>query len=119
MIKNSLIESIVKEVILEYGGVSNDIMQISMTIFNLIYEHHREHRGQTLQIGGEKIYGKTFDLDISNIQALSFLNRITVSLYYYNPQHETFDDVMDFISSNGYLKNNFTPSNRVIRFSFV
>ena len=47
MIKNSLIESIVNEVILEYGGVSNDIMQISMTIFNLIYEHHREHRGQT------------------------------------------------------------------------
>jgi len=119
MIKNNLIESIVKEVILEYGGVSNDIMQISMTIFNLIYEHHREYRGQTFQIGDKKIYGKTFNLDISGIQALSFLNGITVSLYYYNPQNETFDDVKDFISSNGYLKNYFTPSNRVITFSFV
>ena len=67
MIKNNLIESIVKEVILEYGGVSNDIMQISMTIFNLIYEHHREYRGQMFQIGGKKIYGKTFNLDINNI----------------------------------------------------
>ena len=66
MIKNSLIESIVKEVILEYGGVSNDIMQMSMTIFNLIYEHHREYRGQTFQIGDKKIYGKTFNLDINN-----------------------------------------------------
>jgi len=119
MIKNNLIESIVKEVILEYGGVSNDIMKISMTIFNLIYEHHREYRGQTFQIGDKKIYSKTFNLDINNIQTLSFLNGITVNLYYYNPQNETFDDVMDFISSNGYLKNNFAPSNRVITFSFV
>jgi hypothetical protein len=99
--------------------VSNDIMQISMTIFNLIYEHHREYRGQTFQIGDKKIYGKTFNLDINNIQTLSFLNGITVSLYYYNPQNETFDDVMDFISSNGYLENNFSPRNRVITFSFV
>lgn len=119
MIKDNLIESIVKEVILEYGGVSNDIMQISMAIFNLIYEHHREYRGQTFQIGDRKIYGKTFNLDIDNIQELSFLNGIIVNLYYYDPRNETYDEVKEFILENGYLKNNFSPSKRVITFSFV
>lgn len=120
---NNIIESVVKKVILEYGGVSDEIINISNIIFNKIYREHRNHSRRTYftqdDFNGHKLYGKKFYLDINDSEEImNVVQEVAVQLYYYDTINEDYASLFEFLNSHRMISNYFSPSDRMIRLTF-
>jgi len=118
-----IIESVVKGVILEYGGVSNDILDISNVIFDKIYKEHRDYprKPQTYimpPFNGHPLMRKRFYLCIDSLDLAKIVNEICVDLYFYDSNDESYDTLYNFLNENGFVSNNFSPRKKEIRFTF-
>lgn len=119
----NLIESIVKQVILEYGGVSNEIIDLSYYIFNEILRQHREYgRGVVphLEYNGGWVYYKQFNLNFSqNKELCNIVNEINVTLFFYDSTKISYEEFDSFLKENHLIKLSFNPELKRIRLSFA
>ena len=122
---DKLIESVVKKVILEYGGVSNEIMNISYDIFNAIMEQHRQYRrvpidDNALQFNGHTLYCKEFDLEFNVSNPIWKVCRgVSVRLFFYEPNTENYDMLENFMNKNKLYHMAFNDKTKVIKLSIA
>ena len=121
---DKLIESVVKQVINEYGGVSDVIMDMSSIIFNEICNQHRmysrEVNRQLPPFEEHYVCEKIFQLDLSNMgQYKNIVDYVSVRLLFYDPQDESFKQLKDYMAENGLLKLCFQPRLKRIVLSFA
>lgn len=123
----SLVESIVRQVILEYGGVSDETVNMSRLIFNMIRKQHLNYDfvklDDNMSYNGHSLYGKGFLLDFSHSSELmSIANSIDVVLYfYYNERvfNEDYFGLTEFLRDKGLQEMSFSPKDRRITLTFA
>lgn len=121
-VDNRLIETVVKDIILEYGGISDDIAAKAHLIFNEICEQHREHQREASSIlyNNHTLYKKEFNLYIDdNQELLSIANSIYVTLYFYDPRFENYNEIHSFLNDNHLIKLFYSPHLKLIFLTFV
>ena len=119
---DKLIEQVVREVINEYGGVSDTIMEMSTYIFNEICRQQSNCRAMLLpnegQFDGEQIYFKRFWLEYGG-ELIDIANEIVVDLYLYDPNTVSYGDFCEYIRGIGKMALSFSPKFKRIRLTFA
>lgn len=113
MERNRLIENIVRQVILEYSGVSDEIMDISQEILSLIFQEEKNHDWKMSQVTGD--YYKRFSLPIEGTEISKIVNEVLIKLFYYNPKQMNFEMAKEVYAETGDLKLAFSPARNGIK----
>lgn len=113
MVRNSLIENVVRKVILEYSGVSDEIMDISQEILSLIFQEEKNHDWKMSQVTGD--YYKRFSLPIEGTEISKIVNEVLIRLFYYNPKQMNFEMAKEVYTETGDLKLAFSPMRNGIK----
>ena len=111
MNNNLLIENTVRRVLLEYLGVSDEILEMSEEIFNMIMQQHNNTPWR------EGMAGKSqrFDLDLSGSKASSLISRVAVRLYPYDSEHNTFKESVDKLKELDLLSVAYSPAQNMVK----
>lgn len=122
MVKDKLIENVVKQIIKEYGGVSDTISEISSNIFYAILNQHRmyfRHVAPLPRYNGKPILCKTFNLDCSFSKTLEKMcHKLTVNLFFYDPDEVSYEDFEQFLLTHKAIKLWFSSSSKTITLTF-
>ena len=113
MIPNNLIENVVRKVILEYSGVSDEIMDISQEILSLIFKTEKYCDWKMSSITGD--YYKRFSLPIKGTKTSSIVNDVLIKLFYYNPKNMDFNMAKEVYTETGDMNLSFSPSREAIK----
>lgn len=109
MVKNSLIESVVRQVILEYSGVSDEVMNISQKLISLLFDEEMNHEWKMSEETGD--YVKEFLIPIHCKAA----NYLSVRLFYYNHKQMDFKMAKEVYSELGVLLFAYNPKFKAIK----
>lgn len=123
-INEQLIEPIIKGVILEYGGISDEIMKMSELIFNKIQEQHRDYQRQMARnlpsYNNHPLYIKRFNLYYEDSSELmNIASEIIVNLYFYDSNSEDYSDFTNFLNEEGLIKLHYSVSRKMICLTFA
>ena len=113
MVRNSLIENVVRKVILEYSGVSDEIMDISKKIMSLIFSEEKKYEWKMSTITGD--YYKKFYLPIKGTNIFNVVNEVSIKLFYYNPKNMNFEMAKEVYTETGDINLAFSPSREAIK----
>ena len=113
MIPNNLIENVVRKVILEYSGVSDEIMDISQEIMSLLFSEEKKYEWKMSSITGD--YFKRFSLPIEGTNISNIVSGVLVKLFYYNPKNMNFEIAKEVYTETGDLNLAFSPSREIIK----
>ena len=116
---NKLIESVVNKVILEYCGVSDEIMDISSKILQLIFEQEKWERWKQsetyLYPNGQYGYTKSFYLDTQEGLGINnIVNNVFIKFYGYNSNKHSFAEMKEYLNEKGLLSIGYSPSKEMI-----
>ena len=122
-ISEQLIENVVRDVILEYGGVSDDIMHLSYVIFNEILNQQSNYASNCisdLNFKGTNIFYKEFNLEFNKKSEIAYVaNEVKVQVFIYNDQIVSYDEIYGFLNENHLIKLSFAPYKRIIKLTLV
>ncbi len=110
-INESTIDKVVRRVILEYGGVSDEVIRISREIYQLIVSQHRGH--SWLDIGDGEHF-KRFNLYLDGTEADGLISEVRVKLFAYDPSEMTFNDKYQQLVKRGLVKLSFSTTANAI-----
>lgn len=119
------IGSIVKDVILEWGGVSDKVDRMSLRVVDIIKSQHRDYPRDSVRVKTEfgvlAVPCKKFTLDLSEDDEIdSSCGGITVTLFFYDRDSViSADDLRRIIADNGMLRNVCRTSDNAITLSLI
>lgn len=113
MVPNNLIENVVRKVILEYSGVSDEIMDISQEILTLIFETEKGYDWKVSRTTGD--YYKRFSLPIEGTKTSRIVNGVLIKLFYYNPNDMDFYMAREVYAESGEMNLSFSTSRETIK----
>ena len=106
-----VIRESINELLLEYGGVSNEILTMSQDILSAIAEKAQD--SYWLQSSTDNQYFKIFEFKVPNDGVLKDYV-VYAKLYAYVPSQHTFREALDRLNEMGMLYMGFSPSKKSI-----
>ena len=106
-----VIRESINELLLEYGGVSNEILAISQDILSAIAE--KAQNSYWLQSSTDNQYFKKIEFNVPNDGVLKDYV-VYAKLYAYVPSQHTFREALDRVNEMGMLYMGFSPSKKAI-----
>lgn len=112
MRKDKLIENIIRKVILEYSGVSDEILDISNEILSMLFSQSRNFEWKYSMTIGE--YHKRFTLDLEGTKTGGLVDEVLVKLFPYDSKKMSFLQAKEIYADKEYLNLSFSPGyNRI------
>lgn len=112
MRRDKLIENIIRKVILEYSGVSDEILDISNEILSMLFNQNRDFEWKRSSNTGE--YFKRFTLNLEGTNTGRLVDEVLVKLFPYDSKIMSFHQAKEIYSDKGYLTLAFSPGyNRI------
>ena len=112
MINNKLVESVVKQVILEYGGVSDEVISESDYFYKQLMAQSNRYEWK-YNADTSDYWEKKFTIDVS-MEDGHIVKGASVKLYGYDGRKHSFREMFDELNERGYINIAFSPSRRII-----
>jgi len=117
-ISNRLVENVVRRVLLEYGGVSDEILSLANDIYSKMIAEYNSGRNDwerldsIISIDGfeyvKYIYLQLFDNE--------YVESVNVKLYGYNPRQTTFMRAYNYLRRKGMARISYSSLDKCINF---
>ena len=115
-ISNRLVENAVRRVLLEYGGVSDEILTLANDIYSKIIAEHNSGRNDWERPGGlisnkgfeyvKYIYLQLFDNE--------YVESVNAKFYGYDPHQTTFKRAYNYLKAEGFTRISYSSSDKCI-----
>ena len=107
MERDKLIENVVCKVILEYSGISDEVLDISNEILQMVFNQNRNFEWKYSMTVGE--YYKKFTLDLEGTKADGLIDEVLVKFFPYDSGKMTFMQAKEAYAGKGYMSLAFSP----------
>ena len=105
--KDKLIENVIRKVILEYSGVSDEVLDVSNEILAMLFKQNRDFEWKYSMTVGE--YYKRFTLNLEGTKTGQLVNEVVVKLFPYDSDKMTFAKAKQMYINKGYVNLAFSP----------
>ena len=106
---NFLFENAVNKILLEYGGVSDEIIEMADEIFNLILSQHRNYSWKESDLDNCG-YKKSFILNLNGTKSNQLVKEVNVKLFAFDPRKISYAKIYQDLLENGFINIAYSPS---------
>ena len=116
-INDMLIESVVRKVLLEYSGVSDDVTNVSDKLYYTFTKFYNSTpwKESELEKGMfTKFYKRTFTTGLEKAYVKGLIDELVIRLFAYDPSQTSFSEAFGDYSSMGLVNVGYSPSSKRI-----
>ena len=115
--RNEIMESVVKDLIVEYGGVSDDALIVSSKLYALFERMYNETSWKVSEVTDEtyKLLDKKFQTALEKSAVKNLVDEFRVKLYAYDPSKMSFSEAIANMQKRGMINIAFATGSKIVK----